>query len=304
MTNHGGGSRPSRYSSSRIAPPGIAIQEDVAIPGQVSDTDGAARGGLWRRVAVVTGGGSGVGRAVAKAMAKQGANIVLADFDTARMDRTVAEILKLGTSESAIALATDVRSDASVRSLAHDSVKAMGRVDILVNAAGVLLQGKLEMITTKDWAWMLETNLLGAVRTSTAFLPHMVERGTGHIINAVSYSGLIPGDPATIPYDTGHAALATFTQALARHTRGSGVSISLFCPGSRSPRIGQNTRSRGMGRWLNADVGAEEGARVFDQLSVSLIDGLHHPRFLIVGDPAEAEAIRARWDFAPAVATT
>lgn len=263
--------------------------------------DGPARGGLWRKVAVVTGGGSGVGRAVAKAMARQGANVVIADFDTPRMDRTIAEILKLGTTESAIALSTDVRSDASVRSLARDAIKAMGRVDIVLSAAGVLLQGKLDRISTKDWAWMLETNLLGAVRTSTAFLPHMTERGSGHIVNAVSYSGLLPGDPMTIPYDTGTTALATFTQALAQQTRGSGVFVSLFCPGSRSPRIGQNTRSRGLGRWLDAGLGAEEGARVFDQLSASLIDGLHHPRFLIVGDPAEADALRARWD-APSAA--
>jgi NADP-dependent 3-hydroxy acid dehydrogenase YdfG len=156
--------------------------------------DGPARGGLWRKVAVVTGGGSGVGRAVAKAMARQGASVVVADFDTPRMDRTVGEVLKLGTSESALALAVDVRSDSSVRALVRDSVKAMGRVDIVINAAGVLLQGKLDRITSKDWSWMLETNLLGAVRTSTGFLAHMTGRGSGHIINAVSYGGLRPSD--------------------------------------------------------------------------------------------------------------
>jgi NAD(P)-dependent dehydrogenase (short-subunit alcohol dehydrogenase family) len=256
-----------------------------------------SRGGLSNKVAVVTGGGSGAGRAVAKAMAKQGANVVIADFDAPRMDRTVEEILKLGTSDSAIALSTDVRSDSSVRSLVRDSIKAMGQVDILVNAAGVLLRGKLERISTKDWSWMLETNLLGAVRTSTAFLPHMSARGSGHIVNAVSYGGLLPGDPMTIPYDTGQGALATFTQALAVHAEGTGVVVSVFCPGSRSPRIGQNTRSRGMGRWLNG-VGSEEGGRVFDQLALSLIDGLHHPRFLIVGDPAEAAVLQARWNSA------
>jgi NAD(P)-dependent dehydrogenase (short-subunit alcohol dehydrogenase family) len=258
--------------------------------------DGPARGGLWRKVAVVTGGGSGVGRAVAKAMARQGASVVVADFDTPRMDRTVGEVLKLGTSESALALAVDVRSDSSVRALVRDSVKAMGRVDIVINAAGVLLQGKLDRITSKDWSWMLETNLLGAVRTSTGFLAHMTGRGSGHIINAVSYGGLRPSDPLTIPYDTGHAAVATFTHALASSLRGSGVSVSLFCPGSGSPRIGQNTRSRGVGRFLSGGLGAEDGARIFDQLAAGLIDGLHHPRFLIVGDPAEMETLRARWD--------
>jgi len=114
--------------------------------------EGPTRGALWNKVAVVIGGGSGVGRAIAKAVARQGANVVVADFDEPRMDRTVAEILKLGTSESAIALSTDVRSDASVRSLARDSIKSMGHVDILVNAAGVLLQGRLERISSKDWA--------------------------------------------------------------------------------------------------------------------------------------------------------
>lgn len=259
------------------------------------EVDGPARGGLWNRVAVVVGGGSGVGRAIAKAIARQGANIVVADFDTPRMDRTVAEILKLGTNDSAIALSTDVRSDPSVRSLARDSIKTMGRVDIVVNAAGVLLQGKLDRITSKDWSWMLETNLLGAVRSSMAFLPHMTERHSGHIINAVSYGGLHPADPLTIAYDTGEAALATFTRSLAIQATGSGITVSLFCPGSHSPRIGQNTRSRGMGRWFRG-VGAEDGARIYDELAARVIDGIHYPRFLLAGDPADAEELRERWD--------
>src|SRR6266436_1418605 len=258
--------------------------------------DGPARGGLWNRVAVVTGGGSGVGRAVAKAMARQGANIVVADFDEPRMDRTVGEILKLGTSEAAIALSTDIRSDASVRSLVRDSIKAMGRVDILVNAAGVLLQGKLDKISAHDWTWMLETNLLGPVRTVTNFLPHMTERGSGHLVNAVSYGGLVPGDPMTIPYDSGHAALAAFTEGLAGQLKGSGVFVSLYCPGSKSPRIGQNTRSRGIGRWLGGADQPEDGSRLLDPLVTGLIESMHHPRFLILGDPSEAGAIRARWE--------
>src|SRR2546427_2688874 len=145
--------------------------------------DGPARGGLWNKVALVTGGGSGAGRAVAKAMARQGANIVVADFDEPRMDRTVGEILKLGTSESAIALSTDVRSDSSVRSLARDSIKAMGRVDILLNAAGVLLQGKLDRISTRDGPGCLKTNLLERVRPTLPSLPHMPSPGPAPTAN-------------------------------------------------------------------------------------------------------------------------
>jgi NAD(P)-dependent dehydrogenase (short-subunit alcohol dehydrogenase family) len=253
-------------------------------------------------VAVIAGGGSGVGKAVAKALARQGANIVVADFDVPRMEKAVEDVLKLGTCDSAIALSTDVSSDASVRSLVRDSIKAMGRVDILVNAAGVLLQGKLDKISSHDWTWMLETNLLGPVRTVTNFLPHMTERGSGHIVNAVSYGGLVPGDPMTIPYDSGHAALAAFTEGLARQLSGTGVFVSLYCPGSKSPRIGKNTRSRGIGRWLGGADQTDDGSRLLDPLVTGLVESMHHPRFLILGDPSDADALRARWEHVSAVA--
>lgn len=266
------------------------------MPALFNDAKLPPRGALGGKVAVVIGGGSGVGKAIAKAVARQGANLVVADFDVPRMEKTVDDVLKLGTCESAIALPTDIRSDASVRSLARDSIKAMGRVDILVNAAGVLLQGKLDKISTHDWTWMLETNLLGPVRTVTNFLPHMTERGSGHIVNAVSFGGLLPGDPMTIPYDSGHAALAAFTEGLARQLKGTGVFVSLYCPGSKSQRIGQNTRSRGIGRWLGGADPADDGSRLLDPLVTGLIESMHHPRFLILGDPDEAPALQRRWD--------
>jgi NAD(P)-dependent dehydrogenase (short-subunit alcohol dehydrogenase family) len=259
------------------------------------DAGPRSHGSLSQRVAVVVGGGSGLGRAVAKALARQGANIVVADFDAPRMDRTVEDVLRLGTSEAAIALSTDVRSDASVRSLVRDSVKAMGRVDVVVNAAGVVLQGRLEKISGEDWTWMLETNLVGAVRTSTAFLPHMAARGSGHIVNVVSFGGLQPIDPLSMPYDTGHAALAFFTKGLAQQLQGTGVNVSIFCPGAKGPRIGQNTRSRGVGRLFSGPDKAPDSSLQLEQLAATLIEGLHHRQFLILGDPAEASMFEGTW---------
>jgi NAD(P)-dependent dehydrogenase (short-subunit alcohol dehydrogenase family) len=247
----------------------------------VVDDQPLPRGALTGRVAVIAGGASGIGRTVAKALARQGSRVVIADFDAERMERTVEEILQLGIAE-AIALPTDVRSDASVRSMASDSIKAMGRVDILINMAGVLLQGPIERIKTSDWKWMLQTNLLGAVRTTMALLPHMKERRSGHIINAVSAGGLTPQDPLTIAYDAGHAALAAFTRSLAAELSGTGINVSLYCIGSTGPRLGQNTRSRGMGRLLHPAHDLEEAWQPTDQLVDSLIDALHQPRFMVV----------------------
>jgi NAD(P)-dependent dehydrogenase (short-subunit alcohol dehydrogenase family) len=260
-----------------------------------------SHGSFSQRVAVIVGGGSGLGRAVAKGLARQGANIVVADFDRPRMDRTVEEVLRLGTSEAAIALGADVRSDASVHSLVRDSLRAMGRVDLVVNAAGVLLQGKLEKISGDDWTWMLETNLVGAVRTSTAFLPHMTARGSGHIVNVVSHGGLAPSDPMALPYDTGHSALAVFSEGLARQVRGTGVGVSIFSPGAKGPRIGQNTRSRGIGRLFGSADKASDVSQQLEQLASTLIEGLHHPKFLVLGDPSDAPTLAGRWKHLDAV---
>jgi NAD(P)-dependent dehydrogenase (short-subunit alcohol dehydrogenase family) len=245
----------------------------------------APRGALSGKVAVVVGGASGIGRTTANALARQGARVVIADFDSERMERTVEEILELGLAD-ALALSTDVRSDASVRSMAGDAIKAMGEVDILINMAGVLLEGPLDRIKPSDWKWMLQTNLLGAVRTTLALLPHMKGRGSGHIVNTISAGGLEPHDPMTIAYDTGHAALASFTRSLANDLSGTGVNVSLYCTGQTGPRIGQNTRSRGMGRLLHPAQDLEE-SRPSDKLVDSLIDALHHPRFLVQADKSE-----------------
>ena len=252
-------------------------------------------GALSGKVAVVTGAGSGIGRAVALGFARQGADVVVADFDAPRNERTVEDILRLRTAQRAIALSTDVQSDSSVRSLAHSAIKSMGHVDILVNAAGVLLQGKFDRISTHDWTWMLETNLMGAVRTVTAFFAHMTERGSGHIINTVSYGGLHPGDPNTIPYDTGHAAIVAFTEGLAQQLKGMPVNVSLFCLGQKSPRIGQNTRSRGLGRLLGDGTPPEAGRQLADQLASTLLEAVRHPRFLIAGDPQDLPALQRRF---------
>jgi len=244
------------------------------------------RGALSGKVAVVVGGASGIGRTAANALARQGARVVVADFDAARMERTVEEILRLGSSDAALALHTDVRNDNSARALASDAITAMGQVDILINMAGVLLKGPLDRIKPGDWKWMLDTNLLGPVRAALAFLPYMTGRGSGHIINTVNADALTPHDPLSIAYDTGQVALASFTRSLESALKGTGVSVSLYCIGSAGPRIGQNTRSRGLGRLLHPSENIDEAAAGPDQLVDSLIDALHNPRFMILADPS------------------
>jgi len=257
--------------------------------------DELPRGALTGKVAVVVGGASGIGRMVARAMARQGARVVVADFDAARMERTVEELLHLGSADAAIALRTDVRSESSVRSLAEDAIKAMGQVDILVNMAGVVLHGPLDRIKSSDWKWMLETNLLGTVRTTMAVLPHMLERDSGHIVNAVPLGSLVTTSPLEVPYDSGYAAVATFTYGIAMLAARRGVHVSMYVTGSKAPLIGQNTRNRGMGRLLRSNGEIEESSPADERLVDSLIEAVHQPRFLVFADPADAGSVPDRW---------
>src|SRR5256886_12723048 len=158
------------------------------------------------------------------------------------------------------------------------------QVVILINMAGVLLEGPLDRIKPSDWKWMLKTNLLGPVRTTTALLPHMKDRRSGHVINTVSADGPAPHDPLTIASDAGHAALASFTRSLAAELDGTGVNVSLYCTGSKGPRIGENTRTRGVGRLLHPDKDLDEASKPSGQLIDSLIDAVHHPRFLVLAE--------------------
>jgi len=257
--------------------------------------DELPRGALTGKVGVVVGGASGIGRMVARALAKQGARVVVADFDAARMERTVEELLRLGSADAELALPTDVRSESSVRSLVGDAIKAMGQVDILVNMAGVVLHGPLDHIKPSDWKWMLETNVLGTVRTTMAVLPHMLERRSGHIVNAVPLGSLVTTSPLEVPYDSGYAAVATFTYGLAMLAAGQGVHVSMYVTGSKAPLIGQNTRTRGVSRLLRSSDGLEEAAPGSEQLVDSLIEAVNQPRFLVFADPADATSVPDRW---------
>lgn len=230
--------------------------------------DSPPRGALSGKVAIIVGGASGVGRTAANALARQGARVVIADFDTERMERTVAEVLRQAGAEAALALPTDVRNDGSVEAMARDAIAAMGRVDILLNMAGVFLQGPLERTKPSDWRWVFETNLLGTVRTTMAVLPHMVERGGGQVVNAVSAR---VGAAETIAYDTCSAAIAAFTERLAAQVRPKRVFVSLFTIAAGGPRLGQNTRTRGMGRLLHRSADLEE---VSPSANGSLVDDL------------------------------
>ncbi|MEW6664474.1 MAG: SDR family NAD(P)-dependent oxidoreductase [Thermodesulfobacteriota bacterium] len=194
---------------------------------------------LAGKVAVVTGGASGIGWGIAKRLAEQGAHVVIGDVEEAALERAAGELGALG-------VRTDVRDAASVRALADEAVKRFGTVHVIVNNAGVGPFGRIADLTEADWRWIIEVNLWGVIHGVTTFLPILqANPDGGHIVNTSSMAGLRPrpglGAYAVTKY--GIVALSE-TLALELAEDGSKVGVTVFLPGPFRTNIGTSTRNR------------------------------------------------------------
>jgi len=197
---------------------------------------------LVGRVAVITGGASGIGRALALALAREGADVAVADDDEAGMAETVAAVEALG--RSGLAIRTDVADRASVLALADRVEVRFGAVDVLCNNAGVVVHGGLERATHQDWAWVMGVNLWGVVHGLEAFLPRMIARGAGgHVVNTASMAGLIASQGLGV-YNTTKYAVVGLSETLAKDLRPYGIGVSVLCPMGVDTRIRDAARNR------------------------------------------------------------
>jgi NAD(P)-dependent dehydrogenase (short-subunit alcohol dehydrogenase family) len=239
------------------------------------------------KVAVITGGASGIGRGTALAMARRGTDVVIADINDLRLEETRAAIAGLG--RRALAVHCDVAQDADVERLGETALSTMGHVDILMNNAGVVLRGALELIPVADWEWSFSINLLGVVRGIRAFLPHMLERGSGYIINTGSVAGLIALTGEGAPYVASKFAVVGLSEALALYARPRGIGVSVLCPGSVDTNLLETERAIG----ITPEMALAEAASsaVFhsvlmtsDQIGESVVEAVQQQRFFVLPD--------------------
>ena len=146
---------------------------------------------LRGKVAVVTGGGSGIGAALARAFASHGMDVAVADVDVAGAEKVAADVRAAG--QRALAVATDVSKLASVEALAQRTWDELGACHVLCNNAGVIVIGALESRSIADWEWVLGVNLWGVIHGVQAFVPRMLAQpGEKHIVNTGSTAGIMP----------------------------------------------------------------------------------------------------------------
>lgn len=245
---------------------------------------------LQDAVVVVTGGASGIGRATALELARRGAKVVVADLHEDRLEAVRVEIEGMG--RRVLTIRCDVTSDQQVEHLRDETLEEMGRVDVVMNNAGVVAIGPPETMTMHDWDWILQVNLYGVIRGVRAFLPHMLERGSGHIVNTASLAGLFAYAWDTIPYITGKFAVAGFTEALALYARPLGVGVTLVCPGLVDTNLGETARFVGLEDPASWMKGIELPPAIAPtEVATRVCDAVVEDRFLVV---TAEEVVRER----------
>lgn len=189
---------------------------------------------LEGETAIVTGASRGIGRAVALVLARAGARLVLAARSSDELLETVREAEAYST--VAIGVPTDVASRAAVDALVARAVEATGRVDIVVNNAGVFLWKALANLDEDEWDRILDTNLKASYLLIHAALPYLMKGGRGRIVNVASIHGTV-GDANVVAHCAAKFGLIGLTKALARELREAGVTVNAVCPGSTENRL-------------------------------------------------------------------
>jgi NAD(P)-dependent dehydrogenase (short-subunit alcohol dehydrogenase family) len=179
----------------------------------------------WRdKTAFLTGGGSGIGRALALAMTKRGARVLVTDIDEASAMRTVAECGSLARGR-----ALDVRDAAGVQTAIEDACRENGRLDYVFNNAGIGMAGEADEIPLVAWERIIDVNLRGVIHGVLAAYPLMLNQGFGHIINTASLAGLAPS-PLLTPYSMTKHAVVGLSASLRIEAAAHGVRVSVLCP--------------------------------------------------------------------------
>ena len=271
------------------------------------------------KVAVITGGASGVGRAIAERLAREGMRLVLGDVEAPALESAVAALREGGA--EAVGVVTDVTRFESVEALAQAAVAAFGRVHVLCNNAGVGAHEDVPIweLPLSDWRWTLDVNLWGIIHGVKAFLPGMLAHGEdGHVVNTSSGNGGLIVIPSTPIYATSKAAVSTLTEALHYQLVGLGAKIkaSVLYPGphivassiftasrNRLPRYTRETPQVMPPMTLDAILQLAEAAgtrlKTTEPAEVAehLIEGLRADRYFILPPSEEGDRrVRARME--------
>jgi len=182
---------------------------------------------LKHKNCVITGAASGIGRCLALGLAREGMNLFMADIEMENLEKVKQEIEKIGV--RGFTGRCDIAKYEDFENLAREVYASLGDVDLLINNAGIAGGGFVESLELKDWKRVLDVNLWGIIYSLKVFLPRMLERGSGYIVNTGSGAGVV-GIPHHIPYIASKFAVVGISEALYSELSSRGIKVSVICP--------------------------------------------------------------------------
>jgi NAD(P)-dependent dehydrogenase (short-subunit alcohol dehydrogenase family) len=241
------------------------------------------------KAALIYGAAKGIGRAVALEFARRGARVAVADIDAAGASETAAAIAATG--RQSLALRCDVTSDLSVREAAVGAELVLGDVDIVMNNVGAILNGHLEDIPLAEWERIISLNLLSVVRSNAVWVPKMLARGRGHIVNTGSFAGMYPFAASRMPYVAAKAGVIALSESMALYLHPQGIRVSCLCPGPVMTQVMDSMKT-----WSTNVVmrgpGSNLAVKTVDQVATRLADGMRDGQVIIPTDDAVWETLR------------
>ena len=255
------------------------------------------------KVAVITGGASGIGKAVAQRAAAEGMKIVLADIEEGPLKEAEGELS--GQGAEVLGVVTDVSDGASVRALRDRALDRFGAVHLVHNNAGVGVGGAIWEFSEEDWRWIIGANQWGVIHGIATFVPLMIAQGEGHVVNTASIAGLTT-TAFLGPYHATKFAVVAMSEALYKdlQTVGAPVGVSVLCPGFVQTRIAESDRNRPAWATERDVEGAEEFRGVIQNMvdtgippaavADRVIDAVRTDTFYILTHPELNDAIETR----------
>jgi len=247
---------------------------------------------LRDRVAVVTGAASGIGKSSALALARAGVHVVIADLQAEAAEEVATEARALGS--NAMAARCDVGASDAFKILSAQVLDRYGRVDIVMNNAGVLISGFPEDIPASDWERLMNINFLSMVRSTEVFLPLMLARGEGHFVNTSSFAALFTFSADRIPYGAAKAAVLAMSEGLAYYLRPKGIGVTCLCPGPIMTAIASSNKAWSPTLMDLYAPGEEFEMMLPDAVGDQVVDAIRRNMFLLPTHPHVREKMIRR----------
>lgn len=235
------------------------------------------------KVAVITGGGSGIGRGTALVLAAAGAHVVVTDVDEDAAAAVAEEASQAGA--ASIGSRLDVTSQSDFDAARDLALTEFGALDIVMNNVGLVAIGPPEHIPLSEWERLISANLLSIVRSNASFLPLLLARGAGHIVNTASTAGLYAYSYERLPYSATKAAVVALSESLALYLRPKGIGVTCLCPGPVATNIvrqmtfwGPPVKLHSPGAGLDLLTGEAVGQKVRDAILANQFLLLTHPQ--------------------------